>query len=82
MLIVRCKVCNTEVRSSAHGNSCGCSNMTLVRNDVISANDLSRVEIISGINKTNNNQYLTREDISWMESRKARKVRKLDFEVR
>jgi hypothetical protein len=57
----------------------------MVRNDVISANDLSLVEIISGIpiKKMNSEyQYLTKEDLAWMAERKTRKVRKLDFEVR
>ena len=85
MLIVRCKNCNTELTSSPQGHSCGCPNMTMVRNDIISARDLSLVEIISGIakrEKQNEYQYLTREDLAWMEERKSRKVRKLDFEVR
>lgn len=85
MLVVRCKNCNTELRSSPHGHPCGCPNMAMVRNDVISAKDLSMVEIISGVAKKKTNtdyQYLTREDLAWMEERKARKVRKLDFEIR
>jgi len=85
MLIVRCKNCNTELTSSPQGHSAGCPNMTMVRNDIISAKDLSMVEIISGIDrkeKQTEYQYLTREDLAWMEDRKARKVRKLDFEVR
>lgn len=85
MLIVRCKSCNTELISSPQAHTCGCSNMTMVRNDVISAKDLSKVEIVSGIpNKKPETEYkyLTREDLSWMEERKARKIRKLDFEIR
>jgi protein-arginine kinase activator protein McsA len=85
MLVVRCKNCNTELSSTPQGHSCGCSNMTMVRNDTISAIDLSLVEIISGIVKKNvqtEYKYLTKEDLAWMESRKSRKVRKLDFEIR
>lgn len=85
MLIIRCKNCNTELKSTPQGNSCGCPNMTMVRNDIISANDLSLVEIISGVPKKKSNleyQYLTKEDLIWMENRKSRKVRKLDFEIR
>lgn len=84
MLVVRCKNCNIEIVSSTQGNTCGCTNMTMVRNDVISAKDLSLVEIISGIprKRTSDYQYLTKEDLAWMEERKSRKVRKLDFEVR
>lgn len=85
MLVVRCKNCNTEVRSSSYGNTCGCDNMTTVKNDLITAKDLSLVEVISGLSKRKSPgdyQYLTKEDLSWMEQRKSRKIRKLDFEVR
>lgn len=85
MLVVRCKNCNTELTSSSQGHSCGCPNMTSVRNDVITARDLSLVEIVSGVVKKKTQteyQYLTREDLAWMEERKSRKVRKLDFEIR
>lgn len=85
MLTIRCKNCNTQLTSSSQGHSCGCPNMTMVRNDVISAIDLSMVEIVSGIpfKKINPEyKYLTKEDLTWMEQRKSRKVRKLDFEVR
>ena len=85
MLVVKCKNCNVEIYSSTQGNSCGCENMTMVRNDVISAKDLSLVEVISGIVKKksqNDYMHLTKEDLAWMEERKSRKIRKLDFEVR
>lgn len=85
MLVVRCRNCNTELTSSTQARSCGCPNMTTVKDDTITAKDLSIVEIISGIvrKKTQTEyQYLTREDLAWMEERKARKVRKLEFEVR
>ena len=86
MLKIRCKNCNTELESHASKtHSCGCPNMTTLRNDVISANDLTLVEVISGYysKKTQNEyRYLTKEDIEWQESRKNRKVRKLEFEIR
>lgn len=85
MLIIRCKNCNTQLISSPQGHSCGCSNMTMIRNEVISANDLSLVEIISGVAIKKSEpeyKYLTKEDLAWMEQRKSRKVRKLDFEVK
>ena len=67
MLKVLCKVCNTEVTSSSHGNSCGCSNMTVVKDDVISAKDLSMVEIITDVLKKKSYseyKYLTQEDLA------------------
>jgi hypothetical protein len=86
MLKIRCKNCNTELESHPiRTRSCGCTNMTTLRNEVISANDLSLVEIIQGgiSRKTQNGyEYLTQEDIEWQESRKNRKVTRLEFEIR
>lgn len=86
MLKVRCKNCNKELESHpSKTRSCGCPNMTTLRDEVISANDLSLVEVISGYyaKKTQNEyKYLTKEDIEWQQSRRNRKIRKLDFEIR
>jgi hypothetical protein len=86
MLKIRCKNCNTELESHPiRTRSCGCTNMTTLRNEVISANDLSLVEIIQGgiSRKTQNGyEYLTQEDIQWQESRKNRKITRLEFEIR
>lgn len=84
MLVIRCKNCNTEITGHpTKAKSCGCPNMTMIRNDTISANDLTMVEIVSG-NYTNKKQntLLTQEDLAFQEARKNRKVRKLEFEVR
>ncbi len=56
--------------------------MTRLKGDVISAVDLSLVEIVSGIAKTKNNSLFTRADLEFQEARRKRKVRKLDFEIR
>ena len=86
MIVIRCKNCNAELQSHPSKTySCGCPNMTMLRDEVISANDLSLVEVISGYyNKKNQNEYkyLTKEDIEWQQSRRERKVRKLEFEIR
>lgn len=85
MLIIRCKNCNTELTSNSQARICGCSNMTMIRNDIISAQNLSLVELISGIPKRKTQteyQHLTKEDLVWMEDRKSRNIRKLDFEIR
>ena len=52
---VRCRACNKEVRARA-GKSvcCGCSNMTTIKGDVISAVDLSQVIML--------NTYSVKED--------------------
>ena len=55
--------------------------MTTIRGDKISAVDLSQVVMLnSNISKKEN--VLSSEDVQWQESRRKRKVRKLDFEVR
>ena len=61
---------------------CGCSNMTTLVDDVITAKDLGKVIIVKNSSKTNEKFSLTSEDLIWQESRKQRKIRKLDFEIR
>lgn len=84
MLTILCKACNTELISHpVQARSCGCSNMTIIMNDKISAVDLTQVQIVSGINNDKNKTTgLTPEDLEFQEQRKRRKVRKLEFEVR
>ena len=82
-LRIRCRSCNKELEGSA-GKSvcCGCSNMTTLKGDVISARDMSKVIMLSSPTKVSKNGVLKPEDIEWQEKRRQRKVRKLDFEVR
>ena len=82
-LRVRCRSCNKELESSA-GKSvcCGCSNMTTIKGDVISANDMSKVIMLNTPHHSSKSGVLRPEDIEWQEQRRKRKVRKLDFEVR
>lgn len=77
-------MCNRELESHvAKTMSCGCSNMTSIKNDTIFANDLSQVVIIESNKKQSKKSgVLTTDDITWQEQRKQRKIRKLDFEVR
>jgi len=82
MLVVRCKSCGKEL-SSNNGRSqcCGCPNMTSIVGDKITAKDLGQVVIVNLDNK-NKQTSLSDSDIAWQESRRNRKIRKLDFEVR
>ena len=43
MLIVRCKNCNREIVSNTKTQVCGCPNMMTVREDSVTAVDLSKV---------------------------------------
>lgn len=83
MLIIRCKDCNKELQGHPTKTSCcGCPNMTTIRGDKISAQDLTHVIMVNSLGLKNQNQYLTSQDLQFQEERRKRKVRKLDFEVR
>ena len=83
MISIRCKDCNKELMGHPTKTvSCGCSNMATIRGDRISALDLSRVVMLNSLTAKEKNNVLTNEDIAWQESRRQRKVRRLDFEVR
>jgi hypothetical protein len=83
MLKVRCKVCNTELESHPTKLvSCGCENMTLVKGDTITAVDLNQVVMLNSIKENKKNSIFSPSELAFQESRRARKVRKLDFEVR
>ena len=48
MVKVRCRVCGKEVEGHSHQTRCcGCSNMTTVTGDSITALDMSKVMIVS-----------------------------------
>ncbi len=76
MIVVRCKLCGTEVKSP---HSCGCPNMTTVTGDTFTAVALNSVVVVN--NKTEQDGF-TSQDLQWQEQRRKRKVRKLNFEVR
>ena len=83
-LRIRCKSCNRELEGrSAKTISCGCYNMaTIVNICRITALDLNHVVMLNTPSGKEKNSVLTNEDIAWQESRRQRKVRRLDFEVR
>ena len=82
MLKIRCRSCNKELESHpTQTRCCGCSNMTTITGDNISARDMSKVIMLnSNVTKEKNN--LTSQDLQWQEERRKRKVRRLDYEVR
>ena len=81
MIVVRCKQCNTEVKSGAQTSSCGCPNMLTITGDTFSAVDLTSVIVVRS-NQNKEKDGLTSQDLAWQEQRRKRKVRKLDFEIR
>ena len=84
MLKVRCKNCNTILESHPiQTRCCGCDNFTTLRGENISGLDLTRIELISNVrSESNPATLLTKEDIAYHESRRNRKIRKMEFEIR
>jgi hypothetical protein len=79
---VRCRSCGKElIGHPSRAISCGCSNMTTIRGDKISAVDLSQVVMLNSYASKKEN-VLSSEDVQWQEQRRKRKVRKLNFEIR
>ena len=81
MIVVRCKQCNTEVKSDSQSKSCGCPNMLTVTGDTFTAVDLTSIVVVRS-NQSKEKDCLTSQDLAWQEQRRKRKIRKLDFEVR
>jgi hypothetical protein len=82
-LRIRCRSCNRELEGHhSKAVSCGCSNMATIRGDKISAVDLSKIIMLNSIHIKEKSSVLTEEDLAYQESRRQRKVRRLDFEVR
>jgi len=81
MIVVRCKQCNTEVKSNSQTKTCGCPNMLTVTGDTFTAVDLTSVIVVRS-NQDKQKDGLTSQDLAWQEQRRKRKVRRMDFEVR
>ena len=81
MIVVRCKQCNTEVKSDSQSKSCGCPNMLTVTGDTFSAVDLTSIIVVRS-NQDKQKDGLTSQDLAWQEQRRKRKIRRMDFEVR
>ena len=84
MLKIRCKMCNVELESHPiHTRCCGCDNLTTLTGEKISALDLSQVVVIDSPKEIKkSNSLFSEEELAWSESRKKRRIRKLEFEVR
>ena len=82
MLTAKCKVCNVEFTSNFKTQCCGCPNQMTVKEDTITAKDLSMVLLINSEKSVKDHGILSKSDLEYQENRRKRKVRKLDFEVR
>jgi hypothetical protein len=76
---IECKVCNTEIIKNG---VCGCPNMASIRNDKISAVDMTQVMLLTNQKPKTYNSIFTPSELADQEARRKRKVRKLDFEIR
>jgi len=82
-LKIRCRSCGKELEGHPTKTvTCGCSNMTTIRGDKISAVDLSSVLMLNSYQNKTKTGFLTSEDLAFQEARRQRKVRRLDFEIR
>ena len=82
-MLVRCNVCGKDLQSD--GNkiiSCGCSNMTSIHDDVVSANNMDLVVLLQNNKNVKKQSLFSEEDLKYQEARRHRKVRKLTFEER
>ena len=82
MLVVRCKTCNRELESSPKTQICGCPNMMTLRDDKVTAVDLTKVIMVRSNMEKEQKSSFSPSELAYQEARRNRKVRKLDFEVR
>ena len=83
MIKVRCKNCNVELDSHpTQTKCCGCDNLTTVTGDKITGLDLSLVELITPTKDRSFKNILSKEDLMYQESRRNRKIKKLQFEIK
>ena len=83
MIRVRCTACGKELQGqSSRIICCGCSNMTSINEDVISANNMDLVVLLQNNKKVKKQSPFSEEDLKYQEERRKRKVRKLTFEER
>ena len=61
---------------------CGCDNLTTIKDSKVSAVDLSQVVMLNSIEENKQKNVLSDSDLAYQESRRSRKVRKLNFEIR
>jgi len=80
MITVRCKNCNVELTSTSKVQCCGCDNQMMLVDDKIGAVNLDLVEIVNTSYKKGDKNFLSNEDLQYQESRRTRKVRRIDFE--
>ena len=80
---VRCRSCGKELQGIQNKTiCCGCTNMTTIVGETVSAVDLNQVVLTNSNNSVKKQPLLSENDLQYQEARRKRKVRKLQFEVR
>ncbi len=84
MITIRCKKCGKEVTSyTIETKCCGCPNMATISGTTITGTDLSEIEVVSQDKiASSDNGVLSTEDKQFQESRRQRKIRRINFETR
>ena len=83
MINIKCLKCGVEL--SSHNKKitcCGCSNMTSLHGETVSANDLSMVILLDSNVKNKKKSLFSEQELEYQEARRQRHVRKLYFEER
>ena len=76
MISIKCLNCGVEL--SSHNRKlkcCGCSNMTSLHGETISANDLALVMVLDSDVEKKNKKLFSRKDLEYQEARRQRRVR-------
>ena len=82
-MLVRCNACGKDLQSDGHRIiSCGCSNMTSVHDDVVSANDMGQVILLQSNKTIKKSSLFSPQELEYQEARRRRGVRKMFFEER
>ena len=81
-MLVRCNACGKDLQSEKSRVSCGCSNMTTVHGDTVSAVDMNQVILLQNNKNLKKQPLFTAQELEYQEARRRRGVRKLQFEER
>jgi len=81
-MLVRCNACGKDLQSEKSRVSCGCSNMTTVHGDTVSAVDMNQVILLQNNKNVKKQPLFTAQELEYQEARRRRGVRKLQFEER
>ena len=81
MLTVRCKGCGIELKSSPKLQACKCLNKMTLIDETVTAVDLSKVVIVSGVKKRNK-RVLHLKILNGKNKEVREKLKNSNFEVR